>query len=644
MSSSILSVGQTALAAAQVGLVTTGHNIANAATPGYSRQVVMQGAVAGQDNGFGFVGKGTEVTAVRRVYSQFLSDQVNSATTAQGRLSAYYTQAKRIDSLLADPSVGISPALQGFFKDVQNVSADPNGAAARQSLMSSANSLAASFQTLDGQLSEMRDGVNSEINASVTSINSYARQIAQLNEAIEKAQSGADGKPANDLLDQRDLVVNQLAKEIKVNVVQQNDSYNVFIGNGQPLVIATKTFNLVPMTSATDSTRLDVGYVSNGQTTRLSEAALTGGRLSGLFEFRSETLDAAQNALGRVAIGLATTFNAQHRLGQTQSGAMGGDFFAVAGPVATASTANTGNGVPGAAIVDASALTLSDYRLQFDGSNYKLTRLKDGAVQSFASLPQTVDGVAFSMSGTPATSDTYLIRPTVAGAGSFRVAITDKAAIAAAAPVATAAGAANTGLGTISAGSVTPGFSSAVLTPSVTVAVGGNGTTLTGFPNLPVTVTNNGVDTVYAAGTPVPYTAGATISFGNVSFSLSGTPADGDTFTIGRNLNGAGDSRNAVLLAGLQGKGTLDGNTTSYLGAYSQMVSMIGNKTREMEVTSTAAGKLQAQAVQAQQSESGVNLDEEAANLLRYQQAYQAAGKVMQTASDLFQTLLELGR
>ena len=644
MSSSILSVGQSALAAAQVGLVTTGHNIANASTPGYSRQIVMQGAVAGQDNGFGFVGKGTEVTAVRRVYSQFLSDQVNSAATAQGRLSAYYTQAKRIDSLLADPSVGVSPALQGFFKDVQNLSADPNGAAARQSMLSSANSLAASFQTLDNQLSELRQGVNGEITASVTSINSFARQIAQLNESIEKAQLGSDGKPANDLLDQRDYLVSQLAKEVKVNVVQQNESYNVFIGNGQPLVIANKTFNLVPLTSTTDSSRIEVAYVANGTTTRMSEKALAGGRLSGLFEFRAETLDATQNALGRVALGLASTFNAQHQLGQTQTGAMGGNFFSLASPLATASTANKGNAVPGAAIVDASAVTLSDYSIQFDGNNYNVTRLSDGDLKSFASLPQTLDGVSFSMTGSPVTSDTFLIRPTASGAAGFKVAISDKAAIAAASPVLTAANANNAGLASISAGSVKAGFAIASLTPATTLTFSAGGTTLTGFPNVPVTVTNGDVDTVYAAGATVPYAPGATLSFSGVSFSIAGAAADGDSFTVGRNGKGVGDSRNAVLLGSLQSQNTLDGNTTSYLGAFSHMVSMVGNKTREMQVTSAAAATLSAQTVQAQQSESGVNLDEEAANLMRYQQAYQAAGKVMQTASDLFQTLLELGR
>jgi len=644
MGSSILSIGQSALAAAQVGLATTGHNIANASTPGYSRQIVMQGAVAGQDGGVGFIGKGTEVVGIRRVYSEFLSNQVVSAQTSKGQLDSYYTQISRIDNLLADPSVGVSPALQNFFKDVQNVSANPNDAASRQSMLSSAQSLAASFQSLDGQMTEMRGGVNSEIGASITSINAYAKQIGQLNDSIEKIETSADGKTPNDLLDQRDQLIADLSKEVKVSVVKQNNSYNVFIGNGQPLVIGTKTYDLIQTTSPTDLSRMEVGYVSKGEMTVLAENALTGGRLGGLFEFRAKSLDAAQNALGRVALGLATTFNAQHKLGVTQSGVMGGDFFTAAAPIVTPSTANSGNGVLSAAVTDVGKLTISDYRVQYDGSNYNVTRLSDGAISTFATFPQTIDGVKFDLSGMPATSDSFLVRPTAAAAAGLRVAISDKADIAAAAPpVVAAATATNTGTAKISSGAVTPAFTSSPAPLPVSLSYSSGPNTLSVNPPMPVTVTSNGVSTNYAAGAAVTYTSGATISFGGVEVVISGAPANGDSFTVSSNPTGAGDSSNAVKLAALQTANTLDNNMSNYQGAYAQLVSMVGNKTRELEVTSAAAGKVYTQAVQEQQSESGVNLDEEAANLMRYQQAYQAAGKVMQTASQLFDMLLTMG-
>ncbi len=730
MGSSILGIGQSALTAAQVGVATTGHNIANATTPGYSRQVVMQGAVAAGDSGFAFVGKGTEVTSVTRIYNEFLANQVLSAQTSDSQLSTYHTQIKQVDNLLADSSAGLSPALQDFFKGVQDVSSDPNSSASRQALLSSGESLAARFQSLGAQLNDIKQSVNGQINASVSNINVYATQIAKLNDTIEKAQAGGN-KSANDLLDQRDQAVSELSKEVKVSVVKQGESYNVFIGTGQPLVVGTKTTTLFATTSPTDPSRTEIGSrTSSGVTSLIDEKALPGGKLGGFFNFRSGTLDVAQNTLGRLATSFATQFNTQHALGQTQTGGLGTAFFNVAVPEVSASSNNSaaGTGKAAATITDASALKVSDYRLQYTqvgtpaAPGYLLTRLSDGTTTSFAppvapatSATANFDGVDFSISGTPVQGDEFLIRPVSNGAIGFSVAITDKANIAVGAPIATSASSANTGTGTIGAatvkstavipGGVSLGYAAGKLSgfpaglpvsvtsggtttnypaataPAVTsvpysagdtVSFGGvdavitapqlatppvtinapNSTltyasaskTLSGFPiPLTVSVTANGTTTVYAPGTPVPYTPGATIAFGGITFAIAGAPANGDTFKVSANSNGVGDNRNALLLGKLQTIGTLDGGTTNFQGAYSQLVSTVGNKAHELQATSSAAASLLEQSVASQQSESGVNLDEEAANLLRYQQAYQAAGKLIQTASTLFGVLLSLG-
>ena len=644
MTTSILSIGQSALAAAQIGLATTGHNIANAGTTGYSRQIVTQGAVAGQASGYGFVGKGTEVTGVRRVSSEFLNDQVLGAQISKSSLASYYSQIRRIDNLLADPAAGVSPALQDFFRSVQNLTAEPNGTAARQALLSSAESLAARFNGLDGQLAEIRTGINTEISASVDAINAYARQIGQLNDAIEKAQTAAQGKPPNDLLDERDTLIAKLGCEVRVTVVNQGNSSNVFIGNGQPMVVGSKTFALAATSSQTDSQRTEVAYLSNGKTTLLAENALPGGRLGGLFAFRSESLDTAQNALGRIAIALADRVNAQHRLGQTPSGAMGGDLFAVPAPQVSASSTNTGSGVVSVALADSAQLSGSDYRLQYDGSNYNLTRLSDQTLTSFANLPQTIDGLTITLAGAPVAGDEFLVQPTIGGAAGLKLAIKDGQALAAAAPVRSEAAASNTGTATISAGSVENGFVAAAISAPLSLQISGGGSVLGGFPAVPVTVVAAGVSTSYAAGATIPYLSDASYHFNGMAFTLSGVPVDGDNFVISANTNGIGDGRNAMQLGALQTAGTLEGGTAHFQGAYAALVSQIGNKTRELEVTSAAASTYFDQAVAAQQTESGVNLDEEAGNLMRYQQAYQAAGKLMQTAGQLFDILLELGR
>ena len=646
--SNLLSIAKSGLAAAQAGVATTGHNIANEKTPGYSRQLVIQSSLGGQNlTGGGYIGSGTNVDTVRRVFNDFLAAQVMSAQSSTSQLDTYYAQMSKVNNMLADSSVGLAPVIQGFFKGIQDLVNNPGSASSRQAMLSGAEALVSRFQSLDGQLSSMRDGVNSEITGAVTNINAYAKQIAQLNDAIAKAQNGS-GQPPNDLLDQRDLLVAELSKQSKVSVVEQAGDYNVFIGNGQPLVVGNRSNELVAVTSPTDPGRMEVGYVSGGTTYIIPENSLVGGNLGGLFDYRSQSLDPIQNSLGRIAIGLAATFNAQHKLGQDQNGNLGTDFFSIASPSINGSTKNTGNAVIGGNISNADALTTSDYRLSYDGTNFKVTRLSDNAsMYSGATFPTgTIDGVDFTLtSGTMASGDEFLIRPTVNGASALNVLIKDVKDIAAATPIRTGATSTNTGTGAISAGSITSAFDGSAVTTPVTLTFDSATGTLGGFPAaMAVTVTTNGVPTVFPAGTPVTYTPGSVISFGGAEIKISGTPANGDKFTISANTNGDGDSRNMLALGELQTKNVLQGGTASYNSAYSQLVSLVGNKTRELQTNSASEGALLKQMQTAQQSESGVNLDEEATNLLRYQQAYQASGKVMQAVSDMFDVLISLGR
>lgn len=657
---SLLSIAQSGVQTAQAGLTTTGHNIANAATPGFSRQQVIQATAIGQNAGFGFLGNGTQVAEVKRVYNDFLASQVNTATTSQSALQGYYTQISQIDNLLADTSAGLSPALQDFFKGVQDLSSNPQSVASRQSVLSTADSLAARFQGIDNRLNEVRDGVNSQIDSSVIEINSYAQQISKLNDSIAVLSSNAQ-KPPNDLLDQRDQLIVELNKRIKTTVVKQDDAtYTVSIGNGQPLVVGSRPFQLASVVSPTDLSRKEIGYVLPTGTSIFPEDAITGGSLGGIFDFRKNTLDVAQNSLGRVAVGLATTFNDQHKLGQDQNGALGTDFFNAAVPRVTPSVYNVTNASVGATISDASRLTISDYELRFDGTNYRALRLSDNTLLSsttLAAAQTALSGEGLSVTLTPGTvpvtaGDNFLIKPTTYGASLFKVTLTDRANIAAASPIATATAAGNTGSGQISAGFIDSTYLPAnggtpiVAPANVTLTYDSASGSLSGFPpTQDVTVTLNGVSTVNTAPVAsLAYQAGAQLSFGGVNITISGNPANNDSFVISQNVSGVGDNRNAAALAKLQTKTTLGGGTTTYQGAYAELVSFVGNKTREVQVNNTAASTFLQQAEQAHQNESGVNLDEEAANLLRYQQAYQASGKVMQVASTLFDFLLTLGR
>ncbi|NGZ84363.1 flagellar hook-associated protein FlgK [Duganella aceris] len=649
---SLLSIGRSGLLAAQVGLATTGNNITNAGVAGYNRQVAIQGDTPTLDQGFGYVGTGTEVTSVRRYYDNFLATQLRNAQSNQASLDVYSKQISQIDNLLADPTAGLSPALQDFFNGVQDATSNPASDASRQAMISSAQSLAGRLQGLSARLGEISDGVNGQITDNVTAINSYARQLAELNHTI--AGLASDNKAPNDLLDQRDQVLTELNKLVKTQVLPgENNQLTVTFGTGQPLVLGDKAFQLGTSSASNEPGRVTVGYMNNpGGFSELPDSVITGGQLGGLLEFRNGPMDHAQNALGQVAAALAVSFNAQHVLGQDKNGDAGTPFF---GPINAFVGANSKNSPVSSAnvtavVTDAAALTASDYSVDYDGTNFNVTRKSDGKVTQINPFPQTepqvIDGVSYSITGTPVTKDNFLVRPTFEAAAQFKVLVSDPKKVALATPVATAAPTANAGNakitpGTVDASYLTPGNA---LTAPLTLSFDQASGTLSGFPaDKDVTVTVNGTATVYPAGTPVPYTDGAAISFGGISFNISGTPADLDTFTVGPNVSGVGDSRNGALLAGLQSKNIMNNGSATYQVSYAQMVNYVGAKASEAQIGGIAADAAVAQATNSQQSVSGVNLDEEAANLLRYQQAYQASGKVMQVASQLFDTLLSLG-
>ncbi|NUU00195.1 flagellar hook-associated protein FlgK [Herbaspirillum robiniae] len=765
MATNIFSIGQSALQAAMAAQATTSHNISNATTPGYNRQVVVQSTAGGINYGYGFVGQGTQVAEIKRVYNDFLVKQQLASQTSASSLDSYYSQISQINNLLADSDAGLSPALQDFFKSVQNFASNPNTDASRQSVLSMASTLVARFQSLNDQLAQSRTSVNNQITSTVDTLNSYATQLSELNKAIVKAQGAGGGQAPNDLLDQRDQVIANINKYVKVSTVpQDNGSVSVFIGSGQPLVIGDQPSTLVATPSADDLTRLQIGYTLSGGGTAIVPDSFfyDGGSLGGLLKYRTETLDPAQNSLGRIATVLGTTVNDQQKLGLDQNGVQGTNMFNVAPPVVIGKTGNSGTAALTATISNASALTTSDYTLSYDGTNYTLTRLSDNTKTTVAAggFPLTVDGVTYSNGATPtpgaptmAAGDSFKVQPTVNGAAALTMAMSNTQLIAAAAPIVTGGNAAstvgltttgNTGSGIVSNSSLDTSTFVQGSTLNFAVSAGPNLTaSWTGVTPAPsIVVTNSsGASTTYAAGAPIPYSAGSTYTSGGVSFTLSGTPATGDNFkftpvagnkgtatisagsvsssyfatplatplkmtysttapvgfnlsspvpaggavithkdgttttvaagatnlayvpgdsytmggmtfavtgqpaagdqfTVSPSTSGTSDNRNALLLAGLQTKNTI-GNT-SYQGSYSQLVATIGNKTNEINVTNTAE-KARLEAITGElSSESGVNQDEELANMIKNQQQYQAAAKIIQAASDMLNVLFQV--
>jgi len=636
---STLSIGVSGLNAASVGLTTTSHNIANSSTPGYNRQIVVQGTNFSVLTGAGFIGQGTHVETVKRIYSEFLSEQVLSAQTTAAEMDSYLQQISQIDNTLSDTSSGLSSAMSGFFSGVQAVAADPSSVSARQSMLSTAQTLAARFQSLDQRMTEIRNGVNAQIGSEVLAISSYAGQIAKLNERILYAQAGSQTQQPNDLLDQRDQLITELNQHVHVSTLTQTDgTMSVFLGNGQPLVVGTAAYSLSATAAPDDPEQMVVVLKTPGGTSiQIPESQITGGSLGGLIRFRDESLDSAQNALGRIAIAMAQTFNDQHRLGMDLTGALGGDFFSVADPTTYSNSLNTGSGVLAATLSSSAPdnLTTSDYRLTYDGANYTLVRLSDNQTWTAASVAAVAtaadQGFDLALSGAANAGDSFKIEPTRSGASSFTVALSDARNIAAAAPMRTAAALANTGTGKVSAGSVDgPAPPDANLLQTVTI-------TFVDATHFDVVGTGTGNPS------GVLYTPGASISYNGWTIQISGAPDANDVFTVSANTAGVSDNRNAVALAGLQTADVMLGGTASYLDAYAQLVSDVGNKTREVKAVGASQTALAESAFATQQEMSGVNLDEEAANLIRYQQAYQASAKVIEISSKVFDSILALG-
>lgn len=922
MGSNIFSASLSGMNAAQYGLSTTQHNIANASTPGYTRQSLLTNSLPAQATGAGFVGQGVSVAGVVRSYDQFLTGQVRQVQSQASYLTSYLSSMTQVDNLVSNSTSGVSTAVQGFFNAMNGLANSPESIPARQTVLGTAQSAVNSFQAMDQSLTDIGNSLTGQISGSVQTVNTYASQIANLNISIKSAIASSQGQQPNDLLDQRDQLVNLLNKEVKVTVQQQTDgSMSVFVGNGQALVVGDQAMALQVVQNPNDPSKVDVAYLNwSGKTVTMQQNSLQGGNLGAYLTFRDQSLEPARNALGRVALGLAASLNQQNQLGQDLNGAPGGALLTAAAPRVSTGANNTGTATMTGAISNVAALTTSDYQLKFDGTNYSMTRLTDNVVTNLgATLPGPgVDGFSVTLTaGTIKAGDSFLIRPTANAARDIALTTSDPARIATALPfrgtaaisASSAAAVATVASGVITGSAVTvagttpssatftvdgktlvtsavaagvagtlttaaaldaawpafatanPGYTltgtfalgtaqitkaggaaitlaetltagtGATVTP-LTAATGGfmgitpanltskiagiavsvpanvnltnpvaitftspttytvtgavpavagvqtytapnisyNGWTLQlnaapaagdvlnvaansgaakvssgaynqnpvsisftsataynvvemkGVPPAPVTlgtglippavggsstVSYNGW-TAQITGTPaigdtfnvskgsnagtmlvaaasantagaaisggafsvqpytimfntpatsytvsgatpavvgsVPYVAGQDISYNGWTMQITGTPVAGDVFNVGSNTTATGDNRNALLMAGQQSQNLLVNGTASFQGAFSQLVGAVGAKTQELTITSKAQDAMVTQTVATQQSVAGVNLDEEAANLLRYQRAYQAAAKAMQIANTMFDSLLTLGR
>lgn len=651
--SSLLNIGLTGLNASQAYLNTTSHNIANAATPGYHRQSLTQQARDPQFLGGAFFGTGTAITGVKRAYSELLETQVLNADNRRAEYAAYNRFISQVDNVLADSDTGLTPALNEFFGALQSVSSNPTNIAARQALISTGETLVARFQTLDARIGEIAQGVETDMASTMVSINSYAAAIAELNQRIAVSQASGPGSAANDLLDQRDQAIAELNTLVKVNAVPQRDgSLSIFIGSGQALVLGDRA-KALSMGDTLDENGRPMITISgpNDTQTPLAENLISGGELGGLLAVRRDGMEPAQRSLGLIAATIATAFNEQHKLGIDLDGQLGGDFFRLGQPRIEPSTAGVGVQIDPARLA---ALTGDDYELRNDGGTYSLVDIASGdaVTLTVAGDSASYAGLTFTNLAALTAGNRVFVYPTRYAASDISLEINDPRDVAAAAPVLASLPSTNTG--------------SLQVQSVVFAAVDEDaaGTQLS-LPNLPFTfnqATNEfRLDPTVAGWTdtlaydPATDRGGKTFELTGpdgvrIELKISGVPADNDAVTLADNVDGIADNRNAALLGALQtdklmfGAGTDSRPTATLNNAYAQLVAKVGSKAREVQAGERTQSSLLAQATAARDSVSGVNLDEEAANLVRFQQTYQAAGRVMSVAQRLFDEMLAIGR
>ncbi|MDH5300717.1 MAG: flagellar hook-associated protein FlgK [Gammaproteobacteria bacterium] len=657
-SGSIFNIGVSGLIAFQRNLSTTGHNISNVNTEGYSRQRVELTAQRPIPSGMGFIGNGVDVQTTRRMFDEHATNQVRSRSSSTEFFSELRHLSEQVDNLLADPDAGIASALNAFFDSVQGLSDDPSSIPAREVMLTNAQGLVDRFDTMDEWLDDLTVTANDRIVNVVGEINALAKNIADLNNDIIVASGISGGQPPNDLLDRRDHLIDELSKRINVNIVTENNGMqNVYVGMGQSLVLGTQTMDLVGRANPDDPENFEVAYTMPNGTLVPITRMINGGQLGGVLKFRDEVLNPAKNHLGRLSMAIAETFNDQHKLGVDLDGLLGTDFFVEPQPLSTSSVFNVGAETVTTRVVDITALTTDEYRMNYDGANYTLTNLSNNAKTTLtvaAGGPpivfNPVDGLEIEITNTPVAGDTFYIRPTRNSARIFEKLIEDPNRIAAAGPLTTGIATKNLGNAKINEATVVdftnPAFTTVPgsLSPPIVIrfddpplAVPMSYSIIDANTLVPIE-TGIAYDPTSNVGHDVFPTPGA-VDYG-YRIRLDGVPQPGDEFMVNFNTNGVSDNRNALELAALQIKGTMIGGNASYHDAYSELVVSVGNQTRQSQINEQAQSALLHEAQAVRESVSGVNLDEEAANLLKYQQAYAAAAQVIAAADEVFQTLM----
>ena len=651
---SSLNIAARALTTNMSVLQTIGNNIANVNTEGFSRQTVSLSTVEGNFAGGSFFGNGVQISAVRRSYDAFLTKQANSTASVAADDAVRYQKLQQIEALFPMGTSGLGAALNSTLNAWVDVASSPTDSTARGVVLDRANDLASRFRGTSDRLDELGQTTSLQTTEVVKAVNSLAQQIAALNDKVSKLQT--ESSSPNELLDQRDQLIREMNKYVQTTSIPASDNtITVFAAGSMPLVLGASAATLEVTPSLVDgSHKLDLFYTLNRQRTPLDHSFLGGGELSGLMDFYNNDLAETQNQLGRLAISLATQVNQQQNSGLDLNGAVGTNFFR---PISVNNVFPSSTPTP-TATLNLAVDTAAGAATQFQASDYEVSvaallptptvnvrRLSDGIeVLSGVALntAPTFDGLKLTLAaGTLAAGNTYVLRPFADGARNLDMALTAPSQLAVASPATVAAASTNTGTTTIEGVSMTllQGALPATVPSFALTFNAGTGQFAVPVPTLPATVTPANVG--FSSGSPMVFTYNDGV--GNqyqYKLTLRGEPKTGDVFTLNPTPPAAAkfNAGNAQAMLALRDVDSFQGVTLSdgYVSVFSDLATRLQGAKFSAQFSDSQA----AAAETLRTNVSGVNLDEEAAKLIQYQQSYQASAKFMQTAQGLFDTLI----
>ena len=646
----ILNIGSQALQANLVALQTAGNNIANVNTEGYSRQKVILTTVPGQFTGGGYIGKGVSVQTVQRNFDAFLIRQATLATSTQASDVTRSDYLSQLGNIFQGGSTGLGASINDMLNAFSDVASAPTDLTARTVVLTRVDETARRMRAASQSLDDLQIGISQSMGEKVDAINSLAKGIADVNQQIARAQGS--GQPPNDLLDRRDQLVRELNQYVQTSSIAADDgTVGIFIGGSQALVLGAE---VAPVSIVADDfgdpLKNKLAISRNGVTVTMDENVLGGGELSGLLRFQNNDLIEGRNLLGRLTLSVTTAMNDQHKLGLDLDGNIGGNLF-------TPTTFGTGNiyqvvgqasaSSPSIGISDVTQFVASDYELAFTGATAgTLKRTSDGKVTNFdfgTTNPVIIDGLTITEGnvGGGAAGERFLLKPFATSASNISREFATPRALAVSNPIAATLAPTNTGslaLNSLSAKTLATTAAAPIDNYRVNFSV------IAGVTTYDVVNTTTATTVVaaqpYVSGQAIAYTPAGLPGF---SMVLTGTPANTDTITIGQNAYANLSGGNASSMMDLRDVAMFDG--AALTDGYAGLISQIGIRAQSANYAAQVSTNIAVNAEKNRAGVSGVNLDEEAAKLLQYQQAYQASAKMIQIAQNIFDTLIQgLGR